>query len=277
VGEPTPVDRRAVAGTPTRPRRPPVLELTSAERALLAGSNRFAFSLLHELEREAAPGENIFVSPLSASMALEMVLNGAAGATLDSMRATLGFPGLSIGEIDVSARHLIDLLRGLDPDVDLRIANSIWYRAGLPVASTFIDANRRFFDATVTALDFASPGAIPTINGWVARQTNGKIDRIVEAIARDLMLYLIDAVYFKAPWTSRFDKAMTRPMPFFAADGSRPQVPMMYQEGTFPAVRTPEYHAAELPYAGGAYAMVVVVPAEGRCVRDLVASLDADR
>jgi serpin B len=90
-------------------------------------------------------------------------------------------------------------------------------------------------------------------------------------------MYLINAIYFKGAWERQFEKAHTIQQPFHAIDGSTTQVPMMSQTGTFPAVRTDEYTAAELPYGGGAYAMVVVVPNEGRTLESLIASLDETR
>ncbi|HET7565066.1 MAG TPA: serpin family protein [Gemmatimonadaceae bacterium] len=248
--------------------------LTAAEQQVISGSNDFAFGLLREIDRRSSPDANIFISPLSASMALGMAVTGAAGSTLDSMRATLGFAGMSIDDIDASYKSLIGLLRGLDPRVDFRLANSIWYRQGFPVEHSFLDAGTNFFDAQIQALDFDNPSSVETINSWVTQSTNGKIDQIVDAIPRDMMLYLINAIYFKGTWSSQFDKAKTHPAPFHLADGSTQQVQMMTQEDTFPAVLTPEYSAAELPYGGGAYTMVVVVPQGSTTVDDLITTLD---
>src|SRR5688500_5714206 len=65
-------------------------QLTAAERSLIAASNHFAFGLLREADSEM-PGENVFLSPLSASLALGMTMNGARGETFDAMRGTLAF------------------------------------------------------------------------------------------------------------------------------------------------------------------------------------------
>jgi serpin B len=73
------------------------------------------------------------MSPLSASMALGMTMNGAAGQTFDEMRTALALGTRSGTEINASYRSLIDLLRGLDKAVDFRIANSIWYPRRLSV------------------------------------------------------------------------------------------------------------------------------------------------
>jgi serpin B len=262
---------------PTAPKKIEQLprQLNSMEQQIAEGSTGFGLSLLREVNERTPSDSNVFISPLSASMALGMTATGAAGATLDSMRAVLGYQDADLQEMDASYRSLIDLLRGLDPSVDFRIANSIWYREDLPVEQSFVDATKKYFDAEVASLDFASPGAVGTINDWVKRSTNDKIDEIVNQIPQEMVMYLINAIYFKGSWTAQFDKSLTRDEPFLADDGSRPTVPMMSVDGDFHAGATSEYSAVELPYGGGAYGMVVVVPARGSSVDSLIARMDA--
>jgi serpin B len=262
---------------PTAPKKIEQLprSLSSMEQQIADGSTGFGLSLLREVNEGTPPGRNVFISPLSASMALGMTATGAAGATLDSMRAVLGYPDVELQEMEESYRSLIDLLRGLDPNVDFRIANSIWYQNGLSVEQSFVDATRKYFDAEVAGLEFGSPVALTTINDWVKRSTNDKIDTIVDEIPPDIVMYLINAIYFKGSWTAQFDKSLTQDEPFFAEDGTRPSIPMMSAEGDFRAVSTSEYDAAELPYGGGAYSMIVVVPKQGLSVDSLIAHMDA--
>src|SRR5688500_4972177 len=157
--------------------------LTAGEQRVIGAANDFSFALFRRLSA-AQKDANVFTSPLSASMALGMAMNGAAGATYDEMRTTLGFGTATEAEIGESYKSLIALLRGLDPSVDFRIANSIWYRAGFPVHQSFLDAGRNWFDARVSAIDFDSPSAVPTINDWVSTATVGKIPTIIETIRR---------------------------------------------------------------------------------------------
>src|SRR5215208_2181762 len=142
--------------------------LTAGEQKVIGAANDFSFSLFRRLTA-AGSDSNVFTSPLSASMALGMAMNGAAGTTYDEMRTTLGF-GASATETEIgtSYKSLITLLRGLDPSVDFRIANSIWYRTGFPVQPAFLDAGRDWFDAQVSAIEFDSPNAVRTINDWVS-------------------------------------------------------------------------------------------------------------
>jgi len=246
--------------------------LSGAEQQLITASNGFAFSLLRQLNQDTPADSNIFISPLSASMALGMTMNGAAGATLDSLHAVLGYAGMPLTDIDDSYKALIDLLRGLDPRVDFRIANSIWYRQDIPFNESFLDAGKQFFDAEIAGVDFHDPGTVSEINDWVNTSTDGRIPVLVQALSPTTAMYLANAIYFKGTWVDQFDPKLTMPLPFTKLDGSTMTVQMMQVDDSFPAISTPAYQAVDLPYGGGAYAMLVVVPQPGQRVDALLSS-----
>ena len=250
--------------------------LSSGEQAVIGASNAFGFALLRELDRTRGDS-NIFMSPLSASMALGMTMNGAAGETFDEMRSALSFGTRPSAEINASYRSLIDMLRGLDGTVDFRIANSIWYRAGFPFETTFLDESRQFFDARVSGLDFSSPTAAPTINDWVKQSTNGKIPQIVDGpIADDVVMYLINAIYFNGSWTARFDKNLTRTEQFNTIAGTTAPIAMMRRTDTVRVAETADVQVVDLPYGGGAYTMTILLPKPGKSLATLVSSLSAE-
>lgn len=248
--------------------------LTVNEQQLIAQSNGFAFSLFQQVAGEM-PNDNLFLSPLSASMALGMTMNGAEGSTLDAMRSTLGFSAMSLGDADASYESLLALLRGLDPHVDFQIANSIWYRQGFAVNPAFVHTNQQYFDATVEGLDFTSPSAAKTINAWASANTKGKITSIVDGnIDPAVVMFLVDAIYFKGAWQYQFNAGNTHQQPFHLTDGSSVPAAMMKLPGvTLPGVSTPTFQAVELPYGGGAFAMDVIVPTEGTRLDAVVAQL----
>jgi serpin B len=235
--------------------------------------NDFAFRFLDQVWTEA-PDSNLFIAPLSASMALGMTMNGASGTTFDQMRTTLGFAGMSLEEINQAFRDLIDLLRELDPRVELGIGNSIWYRMGFPVRQDFLDRTEQSFDAVIREMDFGAPGAVTTINNWVRDQTREKIKEIVEPpIDPMTVMFLINAIYFKGDWTHRFKKSKTVDAPFFGVRRSGAQIPLMELEDTLGYTEREGYQAVDLPYGGKAFSMTVLLPREGRSVTDLVESL----
>jgi len=265
--------------TEPRPQPSPVLEalpraLSAGEQKIIAANNEFSFSLFRQLGA-AESDSNVFVSPLSASMALGMAMTGASGTTFDEMRATLGFGTTSESEIDQGYKSLITLLRGLDPGVDFRIANSIWTREGFPVTPAFLDASRTWFDAQAASLDFASPTAVKSINDWVSTATAGKIPTILDQIKSDEVMFLINAIYFKGSWRAKFDPALTIDAPFHGIAGDQP-MKLMHREGTIRYMQTPAFSAVDLPYGNSAYSMSVLLPNVGQSVDAVLASLRTD-
>jgi serine protease inhibitor len=255
-------------------------DLTAAEQELIRSDNAFGLKLFREIHAWKSDDANIFISPLSVAMALAMTYNGAVGETQQAMQQTLELQDLTIDEVNQSYRGLIDLLRSLDSTVEFLLANSIWYRQGFPVVPDFLDVNRTYFDAEVAALDFGAPDAAATINAWVNEQTRGKIEEIVDdPIPWDVVMYLIDAIYFKGTWTIEFDPDLTADRPFYLADGGEKLVPMM----TYPEVidvayyATEEVEAIDLPYGGEAFSMTIVMPAGDGEIGSLIQSLDAER
>ena len=249
--------------------------LTVAEQKLIGGSNAFAFDLLRQVNT-AQRGSNVFISPLSASMALGMTANGAAGSTYDAMRSTLRLGDASRQEVNEGYKSLIDLLRGLDKSTDFRIANSIWYEQTFPFNEPFLAESKSFFDAEVKGLDFSSPSALTTINSWVNQSTNSKIPTILDDIDDAEVMFLINAIYFKGSWQKQFDKSKTAPAPFFALDGSTASVPLMHQSVPLRVAHTSTYTAVDLLYGNSAYAMTVVLPNQNVSVNTLAESLTGE-
>lgn len=251
--------------------------LSTQEQSLIGASNGFAFELLGEVARSDT-ASNVFLSPLSASMALGMTMNGARGETFSGMRSTLGFGTMAPAEINASYRSLIDLLLGLDPGVDMRVANSVWVDQGFPLHDAFVQSSRESFDATVSVLDFSSPKAVEPINGWVDRSTSGKIKTILQRVDPDLVMYLINVVYFKGSWTHQFDPKQTREAPFRRADGSQQLVQMMYvREAKVRAFANSDVEVVDLPYGRGAFSMTLLLPNQATSTEEWAAGLTSDQ
>jgi len=258
--------------------QPPITELprelSAGEQALIGSSNAFGFELLR---RMAAADEeaSVVLSPLSASMALGMTLNGADGATYDGMRGALRLDGLSEGEINESYRTLIDLLLDLDATVSTSLANSIWYRPDYTLVQDFTGRVSGAFDAAIRPFPAVAPA--DSINRWVQEATGGRIEEIApDPLPGNVVAYLINAVHFLAGWTRPFDPDETREEPFFLSDGTTAPVQMMFRDDTMSVHVTGEYAAVDLPYGREAYAMTVVVPQGEGTVHDLLAGLDEE-
>jgi serine protease inhibitor len=254
----------------------PVRAFTAAEQHISNASTAFGLGLLLELSA-AEPQGNLLVSPLSASMALGMTLNGAVGETFDAMRTTLGFNDMTEAQVNQAYRGLVAQLRARDPKVEFRLANSIWYKHGFNVKQPFVDAVRQSFSAEVAALDFTSPAAPRTISRWAEDATGGRIKDLVESIDPLDRMFLVNAVYFRAPWSRPFEPAATRPGPFTRSDGTTVSTPLMRLDAQLPFLLDADVQMVELPYADSAFAMVLLAPAHGGSLDDLVPRLTPQR
>lgn len=250
--------------------------LTESEVALISAGNSFGFDLVgRAVASDARP--NVILSPFSASMALGMTLNGAAGTTFDAMRDALAFDSLTQDEINASYRALIDLLTDLDPRVRFEIANGIWAREGVPFHQSFFDAVAAAFDARAEARDFDDPATLDAINRWVEDRTNGYIDGVVEQLDPSLVMLLVNAIYFEGEWSNQFDPRDTEPRPFTTERRGTVPVDMMFRRDvTVHRGWGAGFSAIDLPYGGGAYSMVVLLPTEGTTAREMLGALDAD-
>ena len=257
------------------PVAPESRSLTPLEKKLGHSGNVFGLKLFREIVR-TQQDSNIFISPLSISMALTMTWNGAAGGTEQAMRSTLEFGDMTSQEINESFRSLIQLLTNLDPDVKFQIANSIWYRLGFDVEKDFVTVNKTYFNAIVRSLDFSLPSAVDVINNWVDENTNGKIKEIIKRIDPETVMFLINAIYFKGMWTYQFDKDVTRDDWFIKPDNSQVPCKLMYQESDFQYFETDDFQAVDLPYGNGRFSMTVILPKPDKSLDSLIAIMNPE-
>jgi serpin B len=194
------------------------------------------------------------------------------------MRHTLGFGTMEPAQINASYRSLVDLLLGLDRGVDMRLANSIWVDQRFPLHDAFVQSSRQSFDARVSTLDFRNPASVNTINGWVSQGTNGKIATILDRIDPAVVMYLMNAVYFKGSWTYEFDPARTSPAPFRRADGGQHPVQMMFMRNArVRAFANDEVQMVDMAYGRGAFSMTLALPARERPLRPWAAGVTDEK
>jgi serine protease inhibitor len=249
--------------------------ITITEQKVASSSGIFGFNLFRNIN-SSQRDSNIFISPLSISMALGMALNGAKGTTYDSMKAVLELNGLTEEEINQSYKSLINRLTSLDQNVKFNIANSIWYLNSMTFDDEFINTNKNYFNAEVRGLDFGSPSSVDIINGWVNQNTNGKIDEILASIPRDAVMYLINAVYFKANWKYQFDKELTKDEYFIAEDGTNLPCKMMIQAGNFNYFSNDLFQAVDLPYGDSLFSMTIILPNPGKNLEEVINQFDQE-
>ena len=232
--------------------------------ALVWANNDFGFDLFKNIYQENQ-SENIFISPTSISTALTMALNGADSDTYTEMYQMLKYHQLSLDEVNHSYQSLLDLLPNWDPNVDMSIANSVWYDQYFPVKNDFLTVNSDFLNSEVIDLDFKDPASVNIINNWVNDKTHEKIPTILDQISDNAVMFLINAIYFKGDWRFTFPEEMTHEEAFHSSADLSSTVDMMTFEGkvTMPYFSNDLFQAVDLPYGDSIYSMSVILPNDG--------------
>jgi len=235
------------------------LTLTSEAPQAINSSNEFGI----ELFNKAALTEegNIMLSPLSASTALSMLLNGCSGETYSQLQAALKYPAdLTLAGINKAYQSLVDQLLTADPKVKLSLANAIFYRTGFSVKPDFLSVMSTDYEADVEGLNFGLPSALTTINKWASDNTAGKIPKVLDEISEQAVMFIMNALYFKGDWSYQFDKAQTQDRPFTSDSGIEHSVSTMRSEVGTRLTSGTGYRAAEMPYGRTNFTMIVIVP-----------------
>ncbi len=257
------------------------IALTPKQIEKAACDNAFAFNLFCEVAT-SDDKENAFISPLSVTMALGMLYNGTSDEAGDEMAAALGVSDFTETEINEYYQKMRNALLSVDPLTAISIANSIWCEQDYPVLPDFVNVNKNYYDAEVRSLDLSASSAVDVINAWCAAKTNDMIKTIIQEIPDEVVMYLINAVYFKSKWKYQFDRKDTKDGYFifeesYAAIGSdRVLVPMMHQKAELPYYHDDNVECLEMPYGNEAFSMLLMLPREEKTVDDIVQWLDAD-
>ncbi|ALG08649.1 hypothetical protein AOZ06_18540 [Kibdelosporangium phytohabitans] len=237
--------------------------MSSDMSALVAATDAFGLDLLSAPTLADTP--NLVVSPVSVSLALQMVAAGAVGETAAQMNKVLRLP-----------EGVRPRLPAFD-QTDLKISNTVWTQRGLTLKPAYRDTLRDQFGTAMQDADFVGDpsGSRDRINKTVADQTAGTIPDLFPptSISSDTRLVLTNALYLKAAWAREFPRSKTTDAPFTRGDGTKVDVPMMrndpYQQPTAQLgyAEGPGYQVVTLPYKGGKLAFSVIVPASVDALR----------
>lgn len=221
----------------------------------------FATRLFEVLAR-AKKGENLFLSPFSIRTALAMCAAGAGGATRKILADLLGLPEEDEKRHRLMTARIAAVNDATGPDLHLSTANALWAQRGLPLRAEYLKTVADHYRGAVDEVDFGDTAqAARTIDAWVETATAGKIRHLVagQVLSPDSRLILTNAVHFKGLWQHAFDQDQTMDEDWYGPGGVR-RVPMMQVRAAVPYAENEAFQAVELPYRGGAWSMVVILP-----------------
>ena len=246
------------------------IELTEAQQVFVNDNNRFTLNFLKAANEADQSGKSFIYSPLSITYALGMVNDAAVGETEKEIEQTLGFLQGGSKAVNEFCKNLIDNLPKVDNKVTLNIANALFLNKQYTLKKQFEENLKDYYDAKAEVLDFsASQQSAAVINKWCEDKTKGMIPEIIEATAPNAVSYLLNAIYFKADWASKFDEKNTKEESFASLNGNL-TLPLMHQNVLIRYHKDDVYSSIKMPYGNGSWEMTVMLPEEGKTTDDVI-------
>lgn len=230
---------------------------------LVNAQNNFALDLFKEANNIDDQVDNIIISPLSVAIALAMVSNGAVNETLEEFQQVMHLGDYQPNNINAGYLNYKQKLQNLDENLILEIANAVFYDdMGIDINQDFIEIVEQYYDAQIEVKDFKNQATVADINKWVKDNTREKIDKIIDEIKPNEVMFLLNAIYFKADWSQAFNEEFTHENNFTLEDGSLERVDFMGDRDYWEIYTNNNLNALNLPLSDSIYNMLFIQPAD---------------
>ena len=251
------------------------IPLTAEQKNMVVQNNDFSYELFRKVYELQESPKSMIISPISVSMMLGMLNDGAEGKTSEEILSMLGFNTSDKQEVNEYYHTLMEEIPNVDPKVLVKIANYMAInnqKKDLQLSETFRSDMQRYYQAEVASLDFTSPVALTTINNWCSKQTDDNIPSIIEELNPDAFMYLLNAVSFNASWLNKFDANDTKEMAFTMDGGSEVNRLFMHREAQILYGENETFSSIVLPYGsnGESWKMRIYLPQQGKTVNDVL-------
>ena len=227
---------------------------------------------------QAAPNENVLISPFSVDVAFGMLENGASDTTLMEIEKVFG--DLQVSDMNIAMNSLINRMKN-DTNVSWNIANSIWLNktgavdgegnsldGGFTLYDEFCDILNHNYSAEYYITPF-DENAAHLMNSWVNTNTNGMIDKIVDGTPQGVA-HIMNALAFEGKWETEFTNV--RASDFTNFDGTTSEVEMLYGSADS-YFEIGDGQGFTVPYQGGDYSFVGILPPEEMSLAEFSDSL----
>lgn len=267
-------------GSGNKPKEFEPIPVSRSEEAIVKDDNSFAYKLFDVVDSRAGEHENYVISPLSVSITLAMVANGASGETLDEMLDVLGFEQHDIAGLNSFYKKMLDRLPALDNTTTVNIANALWINKDYTTKTyeMFSGNMRDFYGSPITYLDdITSDATRQAINKWYADNTRGLVSGPSDGkLEVETAALFTNALYFKGFWKENFLKKDTKIKDFINSDGTVSKIKMMHKVANFSGYAEDGYRAVAFPYGNSAYSMIIVLPDKDVTLDDCLSEINPE-
>ena len=254
------------------------INLTDAQTSAISKINDFAFNYFRNVSQlDGQKGKSTFSSPLSVTYLLGMLNTGAQGKTSQEIVSLLGAESGSTDEINKLCKILIDGAPLVDEKVALKLADCIVADNTTVLSKQYINDVSDFYSAETVSKSFLENTTLEYINNWCNEHTDGQVKNILDELTPDMRMIILNAVYFKAEWSGKFDKKETKNEAFNMLDGNQENIEMMHRLDVANYCYNNIYTTLNLPYGkGDKWNMYVLLPNNGKTTSDVIAQLTND-
>ncbi|MBN9504364.1 MAG: hypothetical protein BGO01_12000 [Armatimonadetes bacterium 55-13] len=222
--------------------------------------NDFVFRLINASTTPTTEG-NVCIAPLSVSLCLSALLNGASGSSIADLETTLGYKGLSLQEVNDGSYAIVQGLLG-SKGSPITVANSIWIRGDFKPKPAYVSSLSNYYRALLTPVKNFQKPTVDKINAWTSEKTKERIPKLFDSLDPATVVVLANALTFDGKWSHPFKKQRTAQAAFHLANGDTIQVPRMFGNFEVPYYEAETWKAIRLPYQGEEFSMICVLPKE---------------
>lgn len=231
--------------------------------------NLFSSKFLHiisKLQKE----KNIICSPLSIYISLFAI---AVGAEADTQREILYAMGITQENKNNIIQHIPNLLQELyfdSKEQTLTIANSIWVNNNYTIKDSFQRYMKNLGNTDVFSLNFHDANAGSFISSWISKKVNHCMNPNI-FVSSDLLISIINTVYFESKWKEAFDEEDTKKDFFYINKERKIECDFMNKKlygHTY--IIGDGYKASSIPFEKGE--IVFILPHENRTIDEFTCS-----
>ncbi|XP_017272100.1 plasma protease C1 inhibitor [Kryptolebias marmoratus] len=166
----------------------PILQESMAE---------FSMKLYSHL-KDQHPSNNLLFSPVSIGGILSHLLLGASDNTRKALERAICVPH-DFQCFHFQMKKQRQMLAG-----SMQMASQIYYNPQMNLSESFTNRSVEYYEAEPTKLLESSEENTKMINQWVANKTKNKITNLIDSVAPDAQLILLNAVTFSGQWKFKF-------------------------------------------------------------------------
>ena len=245
---------------------------TDPDDAFIKTQLDFAFRLFKSSAKQ--DDKNLMVSPLSVMLALAMTANGADGNTLKEMERVLG-GSIPLTDLNKYLKNYVSSLRS-NEKTSIKFADSIWFRDNedeFRVNEDFLKINADYYKASAYRAPF-DDRTLKDINNWVYSNTDGLIDKVLDSIPKEAIMYLINTIVFDGKWSEEIRTETNTSEKFTNSEGTEREAEMLHS--TESVYFNDGKATGFMKNYYGNYAFVALLPNEGVSIDEYVQSLNSE-